>query len=1110
MTTPSYRREEVAVLYSRFDHLPHPARMRAIAEHTRSLDGSGYRAAHAALDAGDPDERHLALFLAVARHDLDAVSRALADPLLRSRALAAAIRLPVDEQALAWLVLNEIGSVRRHAYRILRLSRRSALADRLVAQVHERFGDEDTARLLPACTPQTAGQWLPRLSEVPSGILHALARTAPAAVAAHLADRLPADPFGPNEPRGLRRRSPYLVNRLTERDPASGMLLLERAPHLVTGEAAALLLRDPGAMVAALRRTGTERIPLSEKPLPRRVLNALAACDREDIALLARVLRIESRWTGPTASAVTPEPLLALLPPAERRCAVEFRLGDVSHVSLSEIGALAALAPADRAEIVTGWLAGRVRRRAGRRSLIAALLPPAEAEPLLREGTGAHRPFERASAWPALLACAALHGDPETYARILTSCERAWHDQEMVRRAALGAAGSVPDALLGAAPITALRDAAMTTTQSRDSNAATLATAEHWLRRTVVDAARAGDQGRAAAVIGLLTQVLADPRGSGSVRPLPLGRDAAVGVWERCRAQSTSRSARFHGLIGALLVRQLPHLPTLDVALGRAALEGPRGEPAERAAALWLADPATREQRCARLLAVDPAAAVVPAVWDTVARRRTDLLDTAIGPDLPPQWAPRMRRSVLGRWLPRQRALLDAHLARTTLDDEVPLRERTDAVALLGDSAGLRALADTAPQPVAAAALAALGERAAESGGVRAHPRTLEFLLGRAGTGGVRGRAAMSGVRTLLGTAPDGEAVVRFASVVRDVASSVGSRKAAVHGLAALSSPDAFTAVLAGWDAPGQHRDVHATMADILAVRMDVPGVAERLAGQLHHPAVGDRVMAARPERALAADALRRFLAHTLATAEADTAHAAARALRGPAHATDRLRAVVAAVVCDADRPHGVRSAAAELLCEWATTVDGRSSLVTALDEVVGQARSTDGEYGQRRTALRVLDSLNRRYHGPCPIGALDAVTEALRAAGLLHSASEVALLAAVSSLEAVDEAAGVWHRWERWLELAGDRPGCRDVLGQLWRGPGGVVPVAAIRPVVAALRAHGAAAAGLAALCLVVRAGDSTRWAQPWPAELAALRGSAYADVAEAALLADIRRPLV
>ncbi|MFG2561716.1 hypothetical protein [Streptomyces sp. NPDC048496] len=76
-----------------------------------------------------------------------------------------------------------------------------------------------------------------------------------------------------------------------------------------------------------------------------------------------------------------------------------------------------------------------------------------------------------------------------------------------------------------------------------------------------------------------------------------------------------------------------------------------------------------------------------------------------------------------------------------------------------------------------------------------------------------------------------------------------------------------------------------------------------------------------------------------------------------------------------------------ELLCGWATTEDGRPLLVTALDALVGRVRSGNEE----RAALRVLDSLHHRYYGLRPIGALDAVTEALRAAGLTHSASDVA-----------------------------------------------------------------------------------------------------------------------
>ncbi|MGW3658839.1 hypothetical protein ACWD6R_25600 [Streptomyces sp. NPDC005151] len=195
-----------------------------------------------------------------------------------------------------------------------------------------------------------------------------------------------------------------------------------------------------------------------------------------------------------------------------------------------------------------------------------------------------------------------------------------------------------------------------------------------------------------------------------------------------------------------------------------------------------------------------------------------------------------------------------------------------------------------------------------------------------------------------------------------------------------------------------------------------------------------------------------------------------------------------------------MRFAAVELLCGWATTEDGRSSLVTALDALVGQVRSGNEE----RTALRVLDSLHHRYYGPRPIGALDAVTEALRAAGLTHSASEVALAAALAGMDAEE---GAFDRWDRWLALSGERPGSLDAVGQQWRASRAAMPFAAIGAVVTGLRAHGSATAELAAVCLVARAGEGARWAQPWPAELAALRGSAYADVAEAALLADARR---
>ncbi|MFF9508989.1 hypothetical protein ACF1BU_10210 [Streptomyces sp. NPDC014724] len=187
---------------------------------------------------------------------------------------------------------------------------------------------------------------------------------------------------------------------------------------------------------------------------------------------------------------------------------------------------------------------------------------------------------------------------------------------------------------------------------------------------------------------------------------------------------------------------------------------------------------------------------------------------------------------------------------------------------------------------------------------------------------------------------------------------------------------------------------------------------------------------------------------------------------------------------------------------------------------MVNQAGSADEE--ERWDALFVLDSLKRDFP-PRPVAALDTVTEALREAGLVRTASGVALAAALASLTEADErdegdesapaeaaggtAGAAVERWDRWLALAGERPGSLDAIRYDRQGPQKALPLAAIGTVVAALRARGSAVAGLAAVELVVRAGGHTRWADPWPDELSALKGSAHPDVAEAALLADVRR---
>ncbi|WP_299537542.1 hypothetical protein [uncultured Streptomyces sp.] len=1067
--------------------------MRALALHARSLDEAGYRAARSALDTEDPDDRATALFLATVRRDGEAVGLALRDPLLRRRAMSAAIRVPVPEPALLAQALSPVRAVRHDVHSVLRLSRRRALADRFLPQVHARYGDDDAARLLPACSPDTVDAWLPRLTAVPSSVLHRLARTAPLALAAHLVRTRPDDNADPMLVYGFDRSHAGTVDVLA-RDPAATALLLERAPGLLTLRAARTLLRRPAELAAALRSSALRELSIAPGPLSRKARRALGACPPEDVVLLAEALHVVHDW-GVWGGE---EPLLALLPPEERRRAVERRLEDEETGAAEVAGPVAALAPADRAEAVGRLLDGPGRRASHHRAELLSLLPPEGAEGPLGELSSADRPHERMEAWEGLLRCVVREGDPRGYARILLSCERAWHDQEPVRRRVLEAAGDAPAGLLRAAPYAALRDAVMTTTQSHDTTPHALDAAARWLRATVAALARCGGTERAAEVVDLLLRVLGDPRREGRIAPLDLDEETARAVAEHCGTQPGPGLV----VLGELLARHLAALPALDTALGRLALAEPHGARGRRAAALRLADPATRDARCAELLAAAPALVAVPEVWSTLARRRTDLVDAVLGSGgLPPHWAPVERRLTLGRWLPHQRTLLDARLARIAADDGAPLDRRTDATALLGDPAALRELVATGPQPVAAAACLALGERAAATGGTAAHPGVLDLLLERAVTGGVRGRAAARGVQALLAAGDDRDAVVCFGALLADTSASVGGRKAAARELAARPSPAALTALLAGWDAPDQHRDVHAALVAPLVEEVDRPGVADRLAARLHHRAVRERVVAATPRRAGAAQALRLFLARTAAGAEAGTAGAAAGALRGPAPESRDLRAVLVAAATDPERPEPVRIRLVELMCGWARSAPHRADLTAALGALADQALGA--EPAGRREALRVLTTVGGAW-GVRATEALDPLVYALERAGLRHTASRTAMKAALAALQAGEASP---ERWERWLALAQERPGCLDPLRGRVGGRRGTrtEPVAAV---VAMLRGHGSVTAGLAAVQLVVRAGDRAGWAAPWPAELDLLRASPHPPVAEAALLADLARP--
>ncbi|MFD8592586.1 hypothetical protein ACFV1B_24095 [Streptomyces sp. NPDC059637] len=1177
-----------ARLRALFDPLPHPARTAALARYARALAPDDYRTLHAALDSGSPDDRHTALFLAVVRRDLDTVGTALGDPLLRSRALSAAARLPVPDGPLAAVALGDVRSARHDTYRVLRLSRRTALADRLLPRVRERHGDADAARLLPACSPEAAAEWLPRL-EVSEGALRRLARTAPAATAARLvADHLARPRRARHRPFNRRASTADLV---AERDPEAGLSILRHAPALITPRALAHLLKEPRQVLRALRGREAgelDALRLFPDPPPPSAVRALRTLPTAELAELALLLKPRRyHWSGPGNGRVVPDPLISLLPPGDRRRVVgqlvERGRGRSRNMPLH---ALAALDPQDRAELLSPVLARIGGRRPGLWDVPAAAVAPlAEAEPVLREVSEGHRSHERALAWAALITCAEIHGDPDDYARIVASCERAWHDQDEVRRAALEQISRAPSRLLAAVPQQVLKDAVLTAFQSRDSGAATLAAAERWLRRTAESLAARGETARAAEAVLLLCRVTGGRERSRSLPPLRLEAAAARAVWQGAVA-AVSADGPPPGLTAAgggpvrtaggpavavrvalaeLLSPHLGRITELDALMGRVALGDAPVPPerAARAAAVWVRAARTREERSALLLRHDPSYALVRPVFDTVATRRTDLLGpllTAAAGGLtgrlrprPEPWVPRPPVSVLGRWLPEQRSALARHLAAVAADDEAPLRERADAAGLLRDPERLLALAARAPQPVAAAALGALGAlggagagegvgAGGESAAAVGPERLSAVLLRHAGTGGVRGRAAMSALRRLLLDLPGPQAVALLAPVACSPDGPVGSRKEAVRALGALLDASrsrgddgrapatertaegeaAFRALLTSWDAPGQHRDVQAVLARFLLARIDREDVAERLSARLEERAIRDAAVTEDPDAvpAGAAPAYAAFLASVVRGGTADSAAAACTALprwvaadpeatRPEAAARSEAVRALASAAGDPDRPRKVwREAAEQLAALVEDEVPGASSALRGMFAELLE-RTKDPDPGIRTDSLRRLDGCvivvgrGSRHGGPGPgTEVADAAVDALLAAGLRRQATRIAFDSVLAELR---EGRADPTRWNRMLELAEERPDRLPIEGvHLHLGAGSVRHPEAFRAVAARLRERGTAVAGLLALAVVREEGRRTGWEAPWPAELEALCSHPDPETAGTALLVD------
>ncbi|WP_280878910.1 hypothetical protein [Streptomyces pseudovenezuelae] len=1091
--------------------------MSALARYARTLTPHAYETLHHALDTGDGDERHTALFLAVVRRDLERVTEALADPLLGRRARAAAVRLPIPEQALERLASSDISTTRLDTYRLLRRSRRHVLAAGLLPGVFERHGPREAAELLPACPPETVADWLPRV-EPSAGTINSLARTAPRALAAYLAAQ--SGQQAREESYAFHRSHRGAATVAARRDPDAALLLLERAPDLLTPRGVLAALYRPTQAAAVLRAAPTcgdgrhREQPVPAGPLPpslRRILVGLSSADL--LVLAEHCPATSSRYAGPGRQEVAPDALLRLLPSVERRRIAEIRTSR-HRLSESSAPALAALDPADRAELIKPRL--KKTRRPWYSARWAMTLPLADGEPLLRELAENHRVHHRAQAWPALLACAELQGDPAEFARVAVDCERAWHDRDEVRRPALQQLAGTAPHLLAALPEQVLRDAVRTTVQSRDSTADTLDAARTLLHRVVERAAAVGDIERAALAVALLGEAASGPRHTGPLTPVRVDEEAARAIWA-AMAQNRPQRPEAATALAELLRSHLTELPDLDAQTRHIAVECDDPVIAARAAAAWVWPPRLREQRCAELLALDATFATVPLVLRTVTTRRTTLLDPVLAAASgefkgrlrlrATPWTPRLHPGVVGRWLPWQRDAWSEHHARVAADETAPLHVRTDAAQLLRNPALLTALAEQAPQPVAAAALTALGELAGETAeGVPDASALRDLLLRHAATGGVRGRAAMAAVRRLLARLPDDETVRLLAPVARAADAPVGTRKEAARVLGSLPGDDAFEALVAAWDQPGGHPDVRAVLAGALLPAVDRPGVTERLLGAVHEPAVREAVVHARVRAVPSSKRLSytALLVRIVEEGDDESAAGACRILPSwlGVDTPDGIR-VLADTVADPERASRVWHAAARQLVRLPAGPDSEAAVHRAFNLLGERARARDPLV--RTDALRRLhavagDVLPGGGGSQVP-RVLDALIDTLEAVGLSTDAARLNWDAALHDVGRGRHRADRWARLARLCEAAPARLPVPTYLPMDFRRSRvREVALAAAR----ALGAHGTALSGQLALAFVRAGGQAASWEEPWRTELEALRAHQDPDTAMGALLVD------
>ncbi|MGX6601448.1 hypothetical protein ACWKSP_04815 [Micromonosporaceae bacterium Da 78-11] len=889
-------------LLDRLDPLPYRARTRALAVWARTA--TDRREVCADLRAAGSYERFLALTAATVAGDAAGVDAALDDPLPAISAAAWQAALHVGRLPATDLDLPSVQ--RRRIYRSLRARRVTAIADALMPQVRELYGDREAAVLLPACGTEVIRRLLPALDHLVN--LTALARRHPDLVLDHVALRLEAA-----GPAGRDQVWAQVGPAVLHGEPARVLDLLELHPprHGLPGSPTAygvVAAHDPGR-VARLLSDPRRADLVARAPLPDAVLRRLAVLGTDELVPLARRMREHpGAWAA----------LLDAVAPARR--------GDLYHRALADVDTAARIPARQVMEVLP--LAVRVREATRVLGLArireqepqiwawSACLSWPQATAVLSAALRGGDADERAAAYRLLVDAARRSRDPEAVAEVVARLSRLRNEQDPVRSAALGALVKVARLLTPgttAGLTTLLTDAV----EARDASAATMAA----LRDLAVEVLRVHVGSPELSEWALLAIDLVSvgrtlpPLGRFD-RDLRRGQEAAV--FERLRDWISAGMARGrHEPLFAVthaLGRRARRLPELQGLLRRAIAADNVTSVIETAVGLWLDDPRTRGDRVIEVLAVDSSTVTLPVVWDILSTSRTDLLDEVLGR------APRGRflkagvRWVPGparhpeRWLPRQQAAYAALKERVIADAGASSWQRAAALA---DVAGLpevghvivRRHLDSPDVVLAEAALGALIRT--DRPGV-----ALSILLGHADDD--RARVAMYAAGRAAGHVEPSRLPALLGGVLFGAA-KVTSRKSAARLLGRYGPPQSGTTLLEAYTRTDQHPDVRAAIVGAARGRLWDPVAWTVLAAAVHGGRAELRaVLAARP--AEVAEAARGRYAELIVAACASTDREVARAAFLALPAWSRwapdLTALITGRLTDLDEQTGIFLAA--------------------------------------------------------------------------------------------------------------------------------------------------------------------------------------------------------